>query len=348
MKNTVGLAIIGLIFGLLIVVFATLVALFTTGTPITLENIVSIQLTTPLLWIIDTFPIFLVVILGMLGSREDRLQRVLREGRIAHKRATDLQQLNVELAEQAQEHQELEAIISHGKKEWEATFDSVEDMILITDEEGIINRCNRITTRTFQKDFLQIIGKRVDDLFFGDSASERERLPVDKMEMRFPTLAGWYEVSSSSLVYDGTRQGRIYIVRNVTDRKQASLDMQRQKQYYETLVRNSPIAIVTLSLDHRLVACNPAFEELFGFRQSEILGQDLDNLISPTDLVEETQSLTERVKGGEVVHKITRRLSKDGSTIDVELFGIPVVLWGKQIGIFGLYHDVTDLVRAQE
>ncbi|MCK5427840.1 MAG: hypothetical protein KAI94_00130, partial [Anaerolineales bacterium] len=106
MKNTVGLAIIGLIFGLLIVVFATLVALFTTGTPITLENIVSIQLTTPLLWIIDTFPIFLVVILGMLGSREDRLQRVLREGRIAHKRATDLQQLNVELAEQAQEHQE--------------------------------------------------------------------------------------------------------------------------------------------------------------------------------------------------------------------------------------------------
>jgi PAS domain S-box-containing protein len=348
MKNTVGLAIIGLVFGLLIVVFATLVALFTTETQITLENIITIQLTTPLLWIIDTFPIFLAVILGMLGSREDRLQRVLREGRIAHKRATDFQQLNVELTEQAEEHQELEAIISQGKKEWEGTFDSVEDMILITDEAGIINRCNRATTRTFQKDFLQIIGKQVDGLFFGDNASERERLPVDKMEMRLPTLPGWYEVSSSSLVYEGTRQGRIYIVRNVTERKQASLDMQRQKQFYETLVKNSPFAIVTLSLDHRVVACNPAFEDLFGFHQSEILGQDLDNLISPTDLVEETHSLTELVKGGEVVHKITRRITKDGSTIDVEIFGIPVVLWGKQIGIFGLYHDVTELVRAQE
>lgn len=348
MKNSVGLAIIGLVFGLLIVAFATLVALFTTGTPITLDNIISVQLNTPLLWIIDTFPIFLVVILGMLGVREDRLQRVLREGRLVHKRAADLQQHNVELTEQAQELQELEAIISHGKKEWEATFDSVEDMILITDEDGIINRCNRATTRTFQKDFLQIIGKQVDGLFFGDGASERGQLPLDKMEMRFPTLTGWYEVSSSSLVYDGTRQGKIYIVRNVTERKQASLDMQRQKQYYETLVKNSPIAIVTLSMDHRVVACNPAFEGLFGFKQSEILGQDLDNLISPADLAEETQSLTERVKEGEVVHKITRRLAKDNSVIDVEVFGIPVVLWGKQIGIFGLYHDVSELVRAQE
>jgi len=348
MKNSVGLALIGLVFGLFIVVLATLVALFTTGTPINLQSVIMIQLSTPLLWIIDTFPIFLVVILGMLGAREDRLQRVQREGRIAHKRATDLQHLNVELAEQAQEHLELEAIISQAKKEWESTFDSVEDMILLTDEDGIINRCNRAVSWTFKKDFLQVIGKQVDSLFFGDGADERETLPIDKTEMRFPTLPGWYEVSSNSLVYDGTRQGKIYIIRNVTERKQASLDMQRQKQYYETLVKNSPIAIVTLSLDHRVVACNPAFEELFGFKQSEILGQDLDNLISPADLTEETGSLTEKVRSGEVVHQISRRLAKDGSVIDVEVYGIPVVLWGKQIGILGLYHDVSELVRAQE
>jgi predicted flap endonuclease-1-like 5' DNA nuclease len=32
----------------------------------------------------------------------------------------------------------------------------------------------------------------------------------------------------------------------------------------------------------------------------------------------------------------------------VEVYGIPVVLWGKQIGILGLYHDVSELVRAKE
>jgi len=46
------------------------------------------------------------------------------------------------------------------------------------------------------------------------------------------------------------------------------------------------------------------------------------------------------------VYKISQRLRNDDTLIDVEEFGIPVVLWGKQIGILGMYNDITDLVRA--
>lgn len=345
--HTIWLFIVGLIIGLFIVGFATLIALSTTGQSLTLENMIGIHFNTPLLWVIDASALFLVVILAILGSREDQLDRVRRMGGIAQKRAADLLRINAQMSRKDQEHQELEAIISRGKKEWEATFDSVEDMILITDEDGIINRCNRATTSTFQKDFLQIIGKQADDLFFGESTEEKDRLPYQKMEMRFPTLDGWFEVSSNRLVSEGTQLGRIFIISNVTERKKASLDLQRQKQFYEALVMNNPIAIVTLDMNQRVVASNPAFEELFGYDQSEMLGQELDNLISPTELIEETQSLTESVREGDVVYKITQRLHKDGSLLDVELFGIPVVLWGKQVGIFGLYHDVSELVRTK-
>ena len=40
-------------------------------------------------------------------------------------------------------------------------------------------------------------------------------------------------------------------------------EIQAQKQHFEALVLNSPIAIVMLDLDHNAVACNPAFENLF-------------------------------------------------------------------------------------
>jgi PAS domain S-box-containing protein len=219
-------------------------------------------------------------------------------------------------------------------------------MILLTDEQDTVIRCNRAAAQAFYLDFPQMIGKPINELFFDSESSEQ--FPAQKSEMKFPSLDGWYEVSSNPLTFEGVPHGKIIVVRNITDRKQVALDLERQKQFYEALVKNSPVAIVTLSMEHRVVACNPAFEQMFGYSQQEVFGQSIDNLIAPLELLEESQSLTQLVERGEQVHEITLRRRKDGSLVDVELFGIPVVLWGKQIGILGMYHDVTDLVRAEK
>jgi PAS domain S-box-containing protein len=336
--------LLGFLFGLLIVAFGTVVAVLTSAQPLTFENLIRAQISTPLLWVLDSVPFFMAAILGVLGSRETQLARARRETRDAQRRVADAARLSTEMARKDKERQDIEEIISRGKREWEATFDSVQDLILLTDERRTVIRCNRAAAQAFYLDFPQIIGKPVDELFYGRESGEQ--LPSQKTEVKFPTLEGWYEITSNPLTFEGIPQGKIFVVRNITDRKQAVLDLERQKQFYEALVKNSPIAIVTLSLEHRVVACNPAFETMFDYRQQEVLGQNIDNLISPLDLLEESQSLTQRVERGEAVYKISQRRRKDGSLIDVELFGIPVVLWGKQIGILGMYNDISDLVRA--
>lgn len=338
--------LMGFLFGLVMVAVATLIALLEAGLPITLQNIVQVQLSTPLLWVIDSFPFFLAAILGILGSRERDLGRLRAESRDAQKKAAEVTRLNAELAKKDDERQEFEEVISRGKKEWEATFDSVIDMILLTDETGKIIRCNRATAYAFHMDFPQVIGTPINDLYYGSGTGEQ--MPTQKTEMKFPTLEGWYEVSSDPLTFQGVQQGKIYIVRNITDRKQTALDLERQKQFYESMVKNSPVGIVTLSLDHRVVACNPAFEKMFGYKQQEVIGQNIDSLISPSELIDESLLLTYNVSQGDVVRKITQRRRKDGEMVDVELFGIPVVLWGKQIGILGMYHNVSDLLRAEQ
>ncbi|HKI95119.1 MAG TPA: GAF domain-containing protein, partial [Gemmatimonadales bacterium] len=121
---------------------------------------------------------------------------------------------------------------------------------------------------------------------------------------------------------------------------------QYQRQYFETLVHNNPVAIVTLDRNHAIVSSNPAFETLFGYIQSDAVGRQLDDLISTedthTEAVRYTQEALDRP-----VHGIGRRRRSDGTVVDVEILGVPVIVEGECVGLMGLYHDITELLRAR-
>ena len=45
--------------------------------------------------------------------------------------------------------------------------------------------------------------------------------------------------------------------------------------------------------------------------------------------------------------RITQRLRKDGTPVDVELMFVPLTVDGAHVGLLGIYHDVTELQRAR-
>jgi PAS domain S-box-containing protein len=120
-----------------------------------------------------------------------------------------------------------------------------------------------------------------------------------------------------------------------------------REQYFEDLVQNNPVAIVTLDLNFDITSCNPAFEELFGWSKEEVLGQNLDQLVCDEDSVDEAASYTDHAYSGMVARGMAKRRRRDGTLVDVELAGVPVMVDGEQVGIMGLYHDITDLLKAQ-
>ncbi|HEX9730059.1 MAG TPA: response regulator [Gemmatimonadales bacterium] len=122
---------------------------------------------------------------------------------------------------------------------------------------------------------------------------------------------------------------------------------ERQKRYFEELVRNSPVAIVTLDGDHNVVGCNPGFEKLYGYREAEVVGKNLDGLITTGDTRSEAQRYTHEAVTGPV-QGFGRRRRKDGSLVDVEILAVPVIIDGRRVGIMGLYHDVTELLEARK
>ena len=122
----------------------------------------------------------------------------------------------------------------------------------------------------------------------------------------------------------------------------------RQKLFYEALVENSPIAIVTLDKHHRVLSINPAFEGIFGYRMDEMMGKNLDDIVSDPANKQEAVDITREVLAGNTIREFGKRRRKDGTLVDVEILGEPIEINGKQIGALGLYRDITVEKHAKE
>ncbi len=121
-----------------------------------------------------------------------------------------------------------------------------------------------------------------------------------------------------------------------------------QKRRLESLIEYSSLAIVTLDEGCKISSCNRNFEELFHFKQSDIVGRNLDELIAGHEYIEDAILYTKETLRKKAIYGSGKRQRKDGAYIDVEFIGAPIIVDGKLIGFYGIYQDVSDRKRAEE
>lgn len=131
------------------------------------------------------------------------------------------------------------------------------------------------------------------------------------------------------------------------EKKIAEKEILRQKNYLQALIENSPTAIVLLDTEQKILHCNPAFENLYGYNCKEIKGQDIDKLVATEETLQEARELTQIV-ATERFEKISKRKRKDGSLVDVEIFGVPIFIENERAGALIIYHDISTLVKARQ
>ena len=124
-------------------------------------------------------------------------------------------------------------------------------------------------------------------------------------------------------------------------------EVQREKRYFESLVFTNPAAVVVIDRDANVRSWNPAAENLFGYCQDEALGHNIDDLVADEATRAEAAGFTREAESGSAVHAITRRNRRDGSLVDVELHAVSVSVEEKQAGTLVIYHDLTELKRAE-
>ena len=119
------------------------------------------------------------------------------------------------------------------------------------------------------------------------------------------------------------------------------------KKFFETLVDSNPLATVVLDIGGKIIKVNPGFEDLFQFRSEEVIGKELDPLITGEEDRQAAVRMTERVLAGEIVRNSFVRLRKDGSRVHVNLHAVPVVVGENRAGALAIYEDVTERMHIQ-
>ncbi|MGZ8695384.1 MAG: response regulator, partial [Gaiellaceae bacterium] len=121
-------------------------------------------------------------------------------------------------------------------------------------------------------------------------------------------------------------------------------ELQRQKQYYVSLLESSPSAIVTLDLDSTVLTWNAAAEQLFGYMREETIGRNVDDLIAAAEEVdEEARDMAREGATTGHAHRVTRRTRKDGSLVDVDVVGARIEIDGEPVGLYAIYSDISEL-----
>jgi len=140
----------------------------------------------------------------------------------------------------------IEEFIEQSKKDWESTFDSIEDMITIHDREFNIIRANRAAQKLHDLPFDKIINTKCHLLYHGSETPPRTCPSCESMKTGFPSVHEFFEpflnmhVEVTSIPrFDTNNQfvGLIHIVRDITKRKETEEELKRHREHLADMVR---------------------------------------------------------------------------------------------------------------
>jgi PAS domain S-box-containing protein len=251
------------------------------------------------------------------------------------------------------EQKRAQEAIKENESRFRALIENGADLITLLDYRGNIEYSSPSTSRILGYEADEVIGKSAFDLLYPDDSSQISdylekllknpgiTLPV---QFRIRHKNGnylWVEGSGTNLIHESAVGSIVINYRDITERKKSEEELILQKLYFQQLFENSPEGIVILDNNERVVNVNNGFEKLFHYSLNEIKNKNIDTLVVPENLQEQAAQMTLFALKGEVIHKETVRKRKDGSLVDVSILAYPITLGNEQIGVYGIYSDIS-------
>ncbi len=209
----------------------------------------------------------------------------------------DLREYQEQLHNEITGHTLTEKELRRKSNEWEATFNSINDLISIHDNNYRIFRVNKAFSDAFRKKSFEIIGKKCYEVIHGTDEPVHDCPNKHAMETGTPCTGEFFEPSlgaylqvTTSPIFDekGENLGTVHIAKDITEQKQAQDNLMKAHTDLEKKVRERTADLVEVNRElEREVSvrknAESEMEKLVGHKDMFItrLGHDLKTPLTP-------------------------------------------------------------------
>ncbi|MGF7184658.1 diguanylate cyclase (GGDEF)-like protein/PAS domain S-box-containing protein [Desulfitispora alkaliphila] len=154
-------------------------------------------------------------------------------------------------------------------------FASIQDAILVVDSNGKIVDIN-LAAEAYFGNKSELTGLAIDKIF--DKFVEQpvslecgERITEKVYKMKHDER--WIATNVSCLIdSEGIPQGKIIIIRDITERKLSEIALQKSEEKFRSIFEHSPLGIYNFDNDGVLIDCNDNFVRIIGSKRQDIIG----------------------------------------------------------------------------
>jgi PAS domain S-box-containing protein len=256
------------------------------------------------------------------------------------------------------EETRLQATIRAGMKEWELTFDSVPDAVVIIDDQCRIQRANRATAEILGMPLSKLIGRPCYEVLHGlnhapqNCSHELLRTTGTSQRNDFeePRLGKTFDTTTTPLRdTSGMLLGCIHVQRDISDRKRAEQALRHSVERYHSLTMATAQVVWTTDSAGAMVDDAPAWREFAVKSAGATWVQALLGSVHPDDRKRFVDAWTNAVKTGTPYNAEFRAHRIDGEYRDLLVYAVPVI---ENDGVVrewvGTCTDITDQRRLEE
>lgn len=242
----------------------------------------------------------------------------------------------------------------------ENLFESSPEAIVVTNNEGYIEKINKEFTRLFQYSEDEALGKHVDDLlapkgYFSEAqnktkiVADGKRVAAETMRVRKDGTPIQVSILGAPVEIEGRQRSVYGIYRDITERIKSEKALKESKTQLQYVLNNTNDVIFQMDLQGNFIFINKAAVDLTGYSMDEFLKKHYSEVVDE-DFYEMIRTRLEQRKQNEDIPETfkVKIIKKNGEKFWSEISTKPIFIDAELTGIQGVVRDISEQMKFEK